>query len=141
MTVEDWKEELGQFLESWKDTPSSTRNVFLRLREHLESKGDVIFNFHSRPGVSYSLRAAHPLQKERQLFAMIDVIDDDPENRWISVCFYGDLITDPEEKGDLIPQGLLGEDGYCFDMEEWDEERLNYIKDRIDEAYRQAAVL
>jgi hypothetical protein len=38
---------------------------------------------------------------------MVDVIDDDPEVRWLSVCFYGEMITDPDEAGELIPEGLL----------------------------------
>ena len=44
------------------------------------------------------------------LFAIIDVIDDDPQARWLSVCFYGDMITDPEGRGEVIPGGLAGAD-------------------------------
>ena len=91
-----------------------------------------------RPGVSYSLRATHALQKKRALFLIMDIINDDPENRWLSVCFYPDMITDPEHKGNLIPLGLLGEDGYCFDLEKWDEAYLNYLEVRQDEAYNSA---
>jgi hypothetical protein len=49
------------------------------------------------------------------------------------------MITDPDDKGVLIPLGLLGEDGYCFDLEEWDEEYLHYLKTRLDEAYKKAS--
>ena len=70
---------------------------------------------------------------------MADVIDDDPKERWLSVCFYGDMVTDPEERGDLIPEGLLGDDGYCFDLDEYDEEGLNYILARLTEAHAKAA--
>jgi hypothetical protein len=69
----------------------------------------------------------------------MDVIDDDPENRWLSVCFYPDMITDPEEKGVLIPLGLLGEDGYCFDLEEWDADYLQYLETRLNEAREKAS--
>jgi len=69
------------------------------------------------------------------LFVMVDIVDDDPENRWLSVCFYGDMITDPNEEGDLVPEGLLGEDGYCFDLCEYDEAAISYLEQRIDEAY------
>jgi hypothetical protein len=65
---------------------------------------------------------------------MIDVIDDEPENRWLSVCFYEDLITDPEELGDFIPEGLQGGDGYCFDVDEFEEETAQYLEDRLREA-------
>ena len=67
---------------------------------------------------------------------MIDAISDDPQRRWLSVCFYSNTITDPEERGNLIPEGLLKEDGYCFDVEAWDEQDLRYLERRLDEAYR-----
>jgi hypothetical protein len=40
---------------------------------------------------------------------MIDVIDDDPTARWLSICFYGDTIEDPVELADFIHEGLLGQ--------------------------------
>ncbi len=95
--------------------------------------------FKARPGVSYSLRVKHMLQQSRELFVIMDVIDDDPESRWLSVCFYPDMITDPEERGNIIPLGLLGEDGYCFDYDEWDEEFLRYLETRLDEAHKRAS--
>ena len=67
----------------------------------------------------------------------MDVIEE-PHNRWLSICFYPDMIADPDDKGVLIPLGLLGEDGYCFDYEEWDEEYLQYLKTRLDEAHADA---
>jgi hypothetical protein len=67
----------------------------------------------------------------------MDFIDENP--RWLSVCFYGDLITDPEEYGDLVPEGLMGEDGYCFDLEENDPDLVKYIGKRLDEAYENAS--
>jgi hypothetical protein len=69
---------------------------------------------------------------------MIDVIDDDPKARWLSVCFYGDMIQDPDEHGDFIPEGLLGADGHCFDIDEADESLLQYVRARIQEAYVRA---
>jgi len=66
---------------------------------------------------------------------MIDVIDDDPNERWLSVCFYGDMVQDPDELGDLIPGGLLGSDGYCFDISEADDRLASYVSQRIQEAY------
>jgi len=70
---------------------------------------------------------------------MVDVIDDDPTDRWISVCFYGAMITDPEEKGNFVPEGLLGEDAHCFDIEEPNEKDLAYVEARLDEAYQKAS--
>ena len=43
-------------------------------------------------------------------------------------------MTDPEERGDSVPGGLLGEDGICFDVDAFDETLLSYIKQRITEA-------
>ncbi len=129
-------EELENFLENWKDC--AAKGAFIELKKLLFSLEGTSIGFKPREGISYSLRAKHNNQKDRELFVMIDVIDDDPENRWLSVCFYGDMITDQEEKGDLIPGGLLGQDGYCFDLDEFSDEALNYIEQRILEAYNNA---
>ena len=128
--------ELNDFIEDWKETPEKNREMFLHFREYLAAKEGVTLEFISRPGVTYSLRAAHAAQKERELFVMVDVIEDDP--RWLSICFYGEMIKDPGEKGDFVPEGLLGEDAICFDIEERDEELIRYIEIRLDEACRNA---
>lgn len=139
MTDEASNRTLEDFIDSWQETPQQNKKAFLRLKEHLETEDGLKFTFNARPGVSYSLRATHRRQQDKPLFALIDVIDDDPDNRWLSVCFYQSMITDPEQRGDLIPQGLLGEDGYCFDVEAWDEDLVNYLQTRLSEACRNAA--
>ncbi len=126
--------KLNEFVENWKDSQTRNKEAFLRIKEHLETKADARLAFKDRPGVTYSLRGDRPGQ-ERDLFVMADVIDDDPENRWLSVCFFGEMINDPDELGDLIPGGLLGEDGYCFDIDEYEEDLVQYVMTRIDEAY------
>ena len=108
--------ELENFINTWIETDSKTKQAFTEIYDHLKTLEDTALDFTARPKVSYSLRPRHTNQNNRSLFAMVDVIDDDPEERWLSVCFYGEMITDPEETGDLIPEGLLGEDGYCFDL-------------------------
>lgn len=124
------------FLENWTRDSAGMKRMFERfLNLFLKNKG-VTLDFRERPGVSYSLRARHVNQQNRSLFAMVDVIDDDPENRWLSVCFYGDMVTDPEDCGDLVPGGLLGEDGYCFDLDDGDA--VPYIEARIHEAAKAA---
>ncbi|MBF0376186.1 MAG: hypothetical protein HQK72_01770 [Desulfamplus sp.] len=132
-------EELNKFIEDWQDTESNIKKIFTEIMEHLKSMEGVSLSFNARKGVSYSLRPKHNNQKERTLFAMVDIIDDNPEQRWLSTCFYGDMITDPDERGDLIPGGLLGSDGYCFDIEEYDELTVEYIKARLDEACKNAS--
>jgi hypothetical protein len=129
--------ELTEFMASWQDTSSKTKTSFERLLKHLAAKKNIVFDFHARPGVSYSLRTALTDQSPRPFFAIIDIIDD-PDNHWLSVCFYEGTISDPEEKGTLITQGILGEDGYCFDLESFEEKFLGYLEKRIDEAFQSA---
>lgn len=133
------REEIRTFIDGWKDSPQQIRDSFVRLKDHLAAKDSLLYTFKARPSVSYSLRVKHMLQQSRELFVIMDVIDDDPESRWLSVCFYPDMITDPEERGNIIPLGLLGEDGYCFDYDEWDEEFLRYLETRLDEAHKRAS--
>ncbi|MFP3870116.1 MAG: hypothetical protein ACLFVT_04440 [Syntrophobacteria bacterium] len=128
-------EEMEKFLQEWTSDPTGSKEILVRFYERLRAKKDVALDFKARPGVTYSLRAAHANRTDHPLFVMVDVIDDDPDNRWLSVCFYGDMITDPHQLGDLIPDGLLGEDGYCFDITESDEDLIAYVENRIEEAY------
>ena len=132
------QQELDTFLAGWEDSALQVKKSFVLLKNYLADKTNLAFVFKARPGVSYSLRAKHLQQTKRELFVIVDVIDE-PENRWLSICFYPDMITDPQDKGVLIPLGLLGEDGYCFDLEEWDEEYQHYLTTRLDEAYEKAA--
>ncbi len=139
MTTEICGFELDEVLQNWNDTPQRTKKAFIALKDHLSQKSDLTFDFVARPGVSYSLRAKHHRQSQRPLFAMVDIIDDDPDQRWLSVCFFGEMITDPDELGDFVPEGLLGEDAHCFDIEKWDDGLLQYVRDRLDEAEDHAA--
>ena len=132
--MSDTLSELDTFIDNWPDSPDQNKQIFLRLKAFLASKPGVRLEFHPRPKVTYSLRAVHENQKTKSLFAMVDVIEDQP--RWLSVCFYGDTIVDPDEEGDLIPEGLLGDDGYCFDLVDADETLMTYVRQRIQEAYK-----
>jgi hypothetical protein len=38
-----------------------------------------------------------------------------------------------------VPEGLLGEDAVCFDLEEFDEAAIKYVEARLDEAYTSAS--
>lgn len=130
--------ELMALMEDWKDGAEKIKTVFLEIKYRLQKKDDTIFNFKSRPGVSYSLRACLNNQnhEKKRLFALVDIIDDDPQNRWLSVCFYTEMVTDPEEIGNLVPEGILGDDGYCFDLYEFDPALIAYVRQRVDEAYQ-----
>ena len=133
----DEQQAMIELLEEWTDDPMNMKKAFVKLKAKFESREDVTYSFKSRPGVSYSLRvnARNNAQKGRPLFALMDIVDDESESRWLSVCFYSDLVTDPEGEGNLVPEGILGEDGYCFDIFEYDRDLINYIAQRVDEAY------
>lgn len=130
--------QIENFINNWTETESNNKQAFIEIYEHLKTLEDTTLEFNERPGVSYSLRPRHKSQQTRTLFAMVDVIDDDPDERWLSVCFYGEMITDPDEAGDLIPEGLLGEDGYCFDLYEYDQDGIQYLKQRLTQAHGNA---
>jgi len=130
--------DMRELIEAWTTDPGNIKSAFTQLGDALSGAEGSILYFKSRPGISHSFRAHVPVRDhtDDRLYVMVDIVDDDPENRWLSVCFYGDTITDPDEMGDLVPGGLLGEDGYCFDMYEYDDGALAYLKDRIAEAHK-----
>lgn len=128
--------EVHAFIKGWVDSPDGNKQIFIRLFEALTSHGERIrISFHPRPGVTYSLRAEVP-GFDRPLIAMVDVIDDQP--RWLSVCFYADMITDPEEQGAFVPGGLQGADACCFDLDAPAESAAAYVIARLEEAIRAA---
>jgi hypothetical protein len=131
-------QELKSFIDEWVDSPEKNKQGFVRLKEYLESLPGVILTFLPRPGLTFSLRASPVAQKDKPLFAMVDVIEGSP--RWLSVCFYSEMISDPDEKGDFVPGGLLGQDAKCFDMDSYSEEAARYLEERIAEAWRAAAL-
>ena len=135
--MSDVLQEVEQFIKDWPDSPEKNKQIFIRLKDFLNTRPGVVFEYVPREGLTYSLRAKHENQKDKPLFAMVDVIEDSP--RWLSVCFYGELITDPDEAGDFVPDGLMGEDAICFDLEEFDEAAIAYVEARLSEAHENAA--
>lgn len=130
--------EMSGFLEAWENDSRTMKQTFLRVIDKLGTTEGTRLNFISRPGVSHSLRASLNNRPETRpsLFALVDIIDDDPDNRWLSICFYEEMITDPDELGNLVPNGILGEDGYCFDLYKDDPSFVSYVERRIEEAHR-----
>ncbi len=139
MADEKELEEYASFLKEWVVDPINCKDVLLRYRAFLEAVPGVELYCRCRPGVSYSLRARGAGQTGRELFVMVDVVDDDPANRWLSVCFYEDLVTDPEDLGDWAPEGLNGEDAHCFNYDEPSSEMEAYIAARLKEAAETAS--
>lgn len=126
-------ESFDTLLQDWTADPNGAKKAFLALKDHLTRPG-ITFSYKARPGISYSLRARHADQTNRELFVLVDIIDDDPESRWLSICFYADLVTDPDSLADLVPRGLMGEDACCFTLDSPDPALTQYVIARLDEA-------
>lgn len=128
---------------SWPSAQSGLGQAFEELtgeaRRMSGTKPSLIY----RDGVSYSFRAAlidSPRDRTRPAFCLVDVIISPSDPWFLSVCFYEDEITDPKELGNPIPQGLYGETGYCFDVDDYGPGLLTYLKDRMIEAYQAASL-
>lgn len=130
--------QVTEFLAGWQKDDLGLKPAFEEFQDFLQAVPGVSLDFKARPGISYSLRAKGPGQKKRELFTLVDVVDDEPDARWLSVCFYADMVTDPDEFGDFVPQGLLGEDAICFNLDKDDAALQGYILDRLKEAAKNA---
>lgn len=128
--------DLTAFLDSWRVDPLGVKPAVEKYIGDLLAVPDVRLDFKSRPGISYSVRAVNPRQQEREFFVLIDIVDDEPDERWLSVCFYADTVSDPRELGDIVPDGLDGNDACCFNLDEDDAKMRGYIGERILEAAR-----
>ena len=130
---------LENYLSAWTRDPAGVKDAFLKILDRLDSQEDTNLSFKDRPNVCHSLRATRASQEWRPYFILVDVIDDDPEERWLSICFYADMIDDPQDLGNIVPEGINHLDGHCFDLDEdWDQELLDYLLVRIDQAYEKA---
>ncbi len=130
------EKEYLDFLESWTDDACNAKPLFMALHDCAAGLGAALACKY-RPGVSFSLRAANP-QSSRELFVLVDVIDDDPAARWLSVCFFADFTSDPEERGDVVPGGLMHMDARCFDVDDPDPALEGYLCARLREAFAAA---
>jgi hypothetical protein len=132
--------EFTELFKIWPPNQQPLQDVFKDLvataLDKPGAKGELV----SRPGVSYSFRASADRlpERNRPLFFLVDVVVSSVEPWFLSACFYEDEVSDPEERGDAIPEGLFGETGYCFDVEEPDDDLPAYIKVRMDEAFHAA---
>ena len=128
--------DLAAFLEAWTDDPRLVKPVFSAVALAMAQAGAAL-ELVVRPGVTASLRAAAPGPQvgPRPLFALADVVED-PDGRFLSVCFYDDAVSDPDERGQCVPRGLLGEDARCFDIDAPDPDMAPYLAARLAEAAR-----
>lgn len=129
-------QDLDIFLHNWQEHSIEVKKLFLRLYGFAKTIPNVQIQYSERPGISHSLRVGLAGNSERPFFAVIDIIDDEPEARWISMCMYADLVIDPERKGDLIPKGLNHQDAVCFDIDEANENTSAYLLEILYNAAR-----
>jgi hypothetical protein len=128
---------LTEFLEQWPAAEAGLKKSLLAYRGGVLDMPGVGESFLPRPGVSYSLRwdlDPRPQGRGKPLFAMADVVPLGQDELMLSLCFYGDDISDPEELGNFIPGGLYGENGHCFDLEGDDPDLVAYCLKRAAEA-------
>ena len=132
--------EIKRFLEGWPPAQTGLQRAFLTLKSWAEALPGASASFVARPGVSHSLRLdldPRPPGRARQVFFLVDVVPAGGE-LFLSVCFYEDEVSDPQELGNAIPQGLFRETGYCFDVDDYDQEQMDYLRERLIEAHRSA---
>ena len=135
--IESWSE----LTERWPSDQSGILQSLTELKDAALSLKDARLELVSRPGISISLRFSlepAPEGRTRPVFHLIDVIAFEDE-LFLSACFYGDEITDPQELGNLVLGGLFNENGYCFDLDEPDPELSAYLTKRQAEAHQAAA--
>ncbi len=142
MKAQEGAPALAKVLEEWPAGQEGLKQAFVTLKSHAESKEGAVWSFVSRPGVSHSLRFdldPRPQGRRRPVFFLVDVVI--AGELFLSVCFYQDEISDPQELGNAIPQGLFQETGYCFDVDSdncAEAELLAYLEERIDQAHASA---
>lgn len=132
--------ELERFLSQWPAAQAGLKRSLTTLRAWAEALPGAALSFVARPGVSHSLRFdldPRPVGRQRPVFFLVDVVASAGE-RFLSVCFYEDEVTDPEDLGNAIPQGLFMETGYCFDVDDYDEDQMAYLRARLLEAHAAA---
>lgn len=129
-------------MQSWPQGQRDLARALTALKDRAAGLTGVAWEVISRPGVSHSLRfrlEPPPEGRARPVFFLVDVVPLGLEQWMLSVCFYEDEVSDPDELGNAIPQGLFDETGYCFDMEEDDPALLEYCLERLAEAHRAAS--
>ncbi|WP_449246044.1 hypothetical protein [Desulfarculus baarsii] len=132
--------QLANLLADWPEFQDELREAFVSLKDYAAKLPGVVMEFIARPGVSNSLRLdlePRPAGRQRPLLAMIDAVPMEGM-MMLSVCFFADEVDDPEERGDLIPGGLMGSDGYCFDHDGQEPDMTDYLKRRIKAAHAKA---
>lgn len=129
----DVSTNMNAFLREWRTDRNMVKTACKELFAHMSGLPGLRLAYLYRPGISLSLRAL-PEDNPEKIVALLDIIDDDPEERWISLCFDASRVHDTEGMGDMVPQGLQGADAVCFDYDADNPVLLAYLKVRLSEA-------
>jgi len=133
----DFSKQLAALISSWPQDQAGLCQAFQALVEAVLAQPETRLSLVSREGISHSVRvgALNPAAgRERPVYGLVDVVTPRQGPWFLSVCFYEDEISDPEERGEAVPQGLYDETGYCFDVETYDPAQVVYLKARLVEA-------
>lgn len=131
-----------EIFRNWPENQKGLYKAFARLTDQAQNQPECTWKLLARPGISYSFRAAPadgPPSRKRPVYFLVDIVISQADPWFLSVCFYEDEISDPEDLGNPIPQGLFQETGYCFDVDDFDPRQLEYLEERMIEA-RQSAL-
>jgi len=137
----DLSVSLNGIIESWPEDQKSLRDIFLSLARSITEPAGVRWEIVSRSGISHSLRAnvLDPDQiRKRSVYTVLDVVCPVEGDWFLSLCFYNDEVSDPEELGNPVPRGLYDEDARCFDLGTDDLWMADYLRDRVAEALEAA---
>jgi hypothetical protein len=133
----DFQKELAALVAAWPQDQAGLCQAFQALVEALLAQPETRLALVLRPGVSHSVRAdieKPAAGRKRPVYGLVDVVTPRQGPWFLSVCFYEDEISDPEERGEAVPRGLYDETGYCFDVEEYDSAQVAYLEARLTEA-------
>jgi len=132
-----------EVLAGWPADQEGLARAFEELTRSAAQMTETVVEVITRLGVSHSFRATliDPSGKRvRPVYFLVDVVVSSSDPWFLSVWYYEDEITDPEELGNPIPQGLFQETSYCFDVGAYDPELLGYLRDRLAEAHARALI-
>ena len=104
-----------EVLAGWPADQEGLARAFEELTRSAAQMTETVVEVITRLGVSHSFRAAllDPSGKRvRPVYFLVDVVVSSTDPWFLSVCYYEDKITDPEELGNPIPQDLFQETGY-----------------------------
>jgi hypothetical protein len=128
--------EIDEFIKSWviditDEDRAEVKNIFIALYQCFKDS-NLPMKWLARPGSCYSLCVSE--QNSTSAFARLDVVDDDPEERWLSLCIKKALADDPANYGEVVPKILDEQDALCFAIDESNENIKVYLQTLLKKA-------